>query len=120
MPCSSNNQTICNSSEIQEFNPTGNSSVIRKKTILKPNTRINLPSVINLNNASMSNSSIQNHLIDLTNYSNNDSHQNNKLKRFTTLNTDFYTVAKIGDYRITVKSMNDLKSGNWLNDSVRT
>jgi Ulp1 family protease len=26
---------------------------------------------------------------------------------------------KIGDYKITVKSMNDLKNGYWLNDEVR-
>ena len=82
--------------------------------------KINLPTVINLNNASISNSSTQNHLIDLTNYSNNNNHQNNKLIRLTTSNTDFYTVVKIGDYRITVKNMNDLKSGNLLNESVST
>jgi hypothetical protein len=34
-------------------------------------------------------------------------------------NIDSYIDVKIGDYLITVKRMNDLKNGGWLNDEVR-
>ena len=108
-------QTAFSKSEINEFCPNGNSTILPTKTIFTPFQKfsnINLPTVINLNNIRS-----QKPLIDLTNCRNN---QNNNLISVSTLNTDLFTEVKFEDYRITVKNMSDLKNGHWLSDSVRT
>ena len=109
-----------------------------KKTILKAAAvkkfAINLPTIINLNYLDVPTTSTQNHLKHFSTYSNEiglfkspaQNHSNN-LCSFINQNNlnrkkvspDSFTDAKIGDYRISVKNMNDLKDGLWLNDNVR-
>ena len=35
------------------------------------------------------------------------------------VNTDSYTDVKVGEFRVSVKYMRDLKNGGWLDDNVR-
>ena len=75
---------------------------------------INIPTVYNLSNITCMNSSRDSTLIDLTSF-NSASHT-----RQPEINTDLFTHSKIGDYRLSVKEMNDLKNNRWLTDNVVT
>jgi hypothetical protein len=101
------------------FGPNCNStkvfSITPPNIIVNPSAKkfaINLLTVINLNYSDVATSS--SHSKHLKNYTN----ANNHLNRVKMKAESFIDV-KIGDYKITVKSMNDLKNGYWLNDEVR-
>ncbi len=97
----------CNSTNVSSYTPP--------KIIINQSAKtfsINLPTVINLNYSDVATSS--SHLKHLKNHTNT----NNNLNRVKMKAESFIDV-KIGDFKITVKSMNDLKNGYLLNDEVR-
>jgi hypothetical protein len=96
----------CNSTNVSTNTPP--------KIIINPSAKkfsINLPTVINLNYSDVATSS--SHLNHLNN-TNTNIHSNRRK-----VNTESFIEVKIVDYKITVKSMNDLKNGYWLNDELR-
>ena len=107
------------------------SQVVKPILILKK-TKINLPKVIPIT-FHPNIISTTNEFFDSTHTSTTTKHENilsnittsfnkqstlPKYNKLLKISTDSYTHVKIGDFRVTVKNMRDLKDGGWLNDNV--